>query len=150
MGVEDKVKKSAGIERWPPIFCGKPMGGFCGEGKDENMGYSAGFLNKMIQVLNRKEAKDSVYGLDGNGVEWEEGDCLHANVTWAKGVRAMNAGALDVYAVKEVRTRWTDKITMRSRVKFDGQMYQIIPETFHPDKRENTLQFHMQLIINDK
>lgn len=104
----------------------------------------------MIQVLNRKAATGNQYGIDGDGIEWEEGDCLHANVTWAKGVRAMNAGALDVYAVKEVRTRWTNKITMRSRVKFDGQVYQIIPETFHPDKRENTLQFHMQLIINDK
>jgi hypothetical protein len=60
----------------------------------------------------------------------------------------MNAGALDAYAIKEVRTRWTDKITMRSRVKFDGQIYQIIPETFHADKMENTLQFHMQLIVS--
>jgi hypothetical protein len=50
----------------------------------------------------------------------------------------------------EVRTRWTDKITMRSRVKFEGNVYQIIPETFHPDKMENTLQFHMQLVVNDK
>ena len=114
------------------------------------MAYSSGILRFIIQVLNRKAATGNQYGIDGDGIEWEEGDCLHANVPWAKGVRAMNAGALDVYAVKEVRTRWTDKITMRSRVKFDGQVYQIIPETFHPDKRENTLQFHMQLIINDK
>jgi hypothetical protein len=62
----------------------------------------------------------------------------------------MNAGALDAYTVMEVRTRWTDKITMRSRVKFEGNVYQIIPETFHPDKMENTLQFHMQLVVNDK
>ena len=104
----------------------------------------------MIQVLNRKEAQRSRYGIDGDGIEWEEGDCLHANVTWAKGVRAMNAGAMDAYTVKEVRMRWTNKISMRSRVRFEGQMYQIIPETFHEDKKENTLQFHMQLIVNDK
>ena len=33
---------------------------------------------------------------------------------------------------------------------FDNNVYQIIPETFHPDKMENTLQFHMQLVVNDK
>ena len=49
------------------------------------MGYSAGFLHDMIQVLNRKEAKTSKFGLDGGGVEWEEGPCLHANVDYAKG-----------------------------------------------------------------
>lgn len=113
------------------------------------MAYSSGILRFVIQVLNRKAAQGGKFGLDGDGIEWAEGDYLHANVTWAKGVRSMNAGALDAYAIKEVRTRWTDKITMRSRVKFDGQIYQIIPETFHADKMENTLQFHMQLIIND-
>ena len=114
------------------------------------MGFSSGFLHEIIRPLNRKDAKVGKYGIDSAGIEWEEGPCLHANVDYQRGKSAMNAGSLDVYAVKEVRTRWTDKITMRSRVKFDGQMYQIIPETFHPDKRENTLQFHMQLIINDK
>lgn len=113
------------------------------------MAYSSGILRFIIQVLNRKAAQGSRFGLDGDGIEWEEGDFLHANVTWAKGVRSMNAGALDAYAIKEVRTRWTDKITIRSRVKFEGQIYQIIPETFHADRMENTLQFHMQLIIND-
>ncbi len=113
------------------------------------MAYSSGILRFVIQVLNRKAAQGGKFGLDVDGIEWVEGDYLHANVTWAKGVRSMNAGALDAYAIKEVRTRWTDKITMRSRVKFDGQIYQIIPETFHADKMENTLQFHMQLIVND-
>ena len=114
------------------------------------MAYSTGILRFIIQVQNRKAAQGSQFGIDGDGIEWQDGDILHANVTWAKGVKAMNAGALDAYTVMEVRTRWTDKITMRSRVKFDGNVYQIIPETFHPDKMENTLQFHMQLIVNDK
>ena len=115
-----------------------------------DMSYSSGILRFIIQVLNRKAAQGSKFGLDGDGIEWEEGDILHADVTWAKGVSAMNAGALDAYTVKEVRMRWTDKITMRSRVKYDGQIYQIVPETFHPDKHANTLQFHMQLIVNDQ
>jgi len=113
------------------------------------MAYTSGILRFVIQVQNRKAATGNQFGIDGDGIEWEDGDFLHANVTWAKGVKAMNAGALDAYTVAEVRMRWTDKITMRSRVKFEGNVYQIIPETFHPDKMENTLQFHMQLIVSD-
>ena len=120
--------------------------------KAKSMAYSAGFLHDMIQVLNRKEAKTSKFGLDGGGVEWEEGPCLHANVDYTKGKAAMNAGALDAYAVKIVRMRYnaTSVITERSRIKYDGRVYQIIPEMFHPNHFDNTLQFHMQLIVNDK
>ena len=114
------------------------------------MGYSAGFLNKLIIVQNRKAAQTNKFGLDGSGVEYEDGDVLHANVTYAKGKRAMNAGALDAYCVEEVRMRWTNKITMRSRVKYQGKIYQIIPETFHEDFQDDKIQFHMQLVINDK
>ena len=114
------------------------------------MGYSAGFLHDMIQVLNRKEAKTSKYGLDGGGVEWEEGPCLHANVDYAKGKSAMNAGALDSYAVKIVRMRYTTCFNERSRIKYQGKVYQIIPETFNANHYDNTLQFLMQLIVNDK
>ena len=114
------------------------------------MAYESGFLHYMIQVQNRKKAQGSKYGLDGDGIEWEDGDFLHCNISFAKGVRAMNAGALDAYAVKEVRMRWTNKITMRSRVKYQGQIYQILPETFHEDFHAETIQIHMQLIVNDK
>ena len=116
------------------------------------MGYSAGFLHDMIQVLNRKEAKTSKFGLDGSGVEWEEGPCLHANVDYARGKAAMNAGALDAYAVKIVRMRYnaTAVINERSRIKYQEKVYQIIPETFNANHYENTLQFLMQLIVNDK
>ena len=116
------------------------------------MAYSAGFLHDIIQPLNRKEAVAGKYGLDSAGVEWEEGQCLHANVDYAKGKAAMNAGALDAYAVKIVRMRYTASavINERSRIKYDGRVYQIIPETFNANHYENTLQFLMQLIVNDK
>ena len=114
------------------------------------MGYSSSILRYMIQVQNRKAAKGSKFGLDGDGIEWEDGDFLHCKITFAKGARAMNAGALDAYAVKEVRMRWTNKITMRSRVKYQDNIYQILPETFHEDHHADIIQFHMQLIVNDK
>ena len=114
------------------------------------MSYSAGFLHEIIIPLNRKEAKVGKYGLASAGIEWEEGPCLHANVDYQRGKSAMNAGSLDVYAVKIVRMRWTNVFNERSRVKYQDKVYQIIPETFNANHYENTLQFLMQLIVNDK
>ena len=116
------------------------------------MSYSAGFLHEIIQPLNRKAAATSKFGLDGGGVEWEEGPCLHANVDYARGKAAMNAGALDAYAVKIVRMRYnaTAVINERSRIKYQGKVDQIIPETFNANHYENTLQFLMQLVVSDK
>ena len=104
----------------------------------------------MIQVLNRKEAVPGDYGIDSGGIQWEEGPCLHANVDYQRGKSAMNAGSLDAYAVKIVRMRWTNVFNERSRVKYDGKVYQIIPETWNANRREDTLQFLIQLIVNDK
>ena len=113
------------------------------------MGYSAGFLHEMIQVLNRKEAVAGKFGLDSAGIEWEEGPCLHANVDYQRGKSAMNVGSLDAYAVKIVRMRWTNVFNERSRVKYLDKIYQIIPETWNVNRREDTLQFLMQLVVND-
>ena len=116
------------------------------------MGYSAGFLHDIIQPLNRKEAVAGKYGLDSAGIEWEEVGCLHANVDYQRGKSAMNAGALDAYAVKIVRMRYnaTAVINERSRIKYQGKVYQIIPETFNANHYEDTLQFLIQLVVNDK
>ena len=114
------------------------------------MGYSAGFLHDIIQPLNRKEAVAGKYGLDSAGIEWEPVGCLHANVDYQRGKSAMNAGSLDAYAVKIVRMRWTNVFNERSRVKYMDKTYQIIPETWNANHRENTLQFLMQLVVNDK
>ena len=114
------------------------------------MSYPAGFLENIIIPLNRKAATVGKYGVDSGGIQWEEGSPLHANVDYQRGKSAMNAGALDAYAVKIVRMNWTDKLNDRSRVKYDGKVYQILPETFNPHYRKNTLQFLMQLVVNDK
>ena len=114
------------------------------------MGYSAGFLHEIIIPLNRKAAAVGKYGVDSGGIQWEEGPCLHANVDYQRGKSAMNAGSLDVYAVKIVRMRWTNVFNERSRVKYLDKTYQIIPETFNANHREDTLQFLMQLVVNDK
>lgn len=114
------------------------------------MGYSSGFLNKRILVQNRKAAVQSKFGIDSNGPEYEDTVCLHANVGWKKGLGGLHEGALDVYGVVEVRMRWTNQVNERSRIVYEDRTYQIIPETFHPDRQDNTIQFLAQVIINDK
>ncbi len=113
------------------------------------MGYSAGLLRERVTILNRKPQQGSAYGIDGRGIEFEPVDCVWAEVTWTKGKQAMNAGALDVYAAVIVRMRWNNIVTMRSRIEWEGKTYQIIPETFHDQRKDNTIQFLAQLIVND-
>lgn len=113
------------------------------------MSYSPDMLKYRVVILNRKTGTPSKWGKDGDGVEWEASQPIHADVTWAKGARAMNQGALDAYAVIEVRMYWNNVVTMRSRIVFEGHTYAILPETFHPDHMGNTIQFHCQMIVND-
>ena len=113
------------------------------------MSYPAGFREDFITPLNRKAATVGKYGVDSAGVTWEEGTPMHANVDYQKGKSAMNAGALDAYAVKIVRMNFTSAINERSRIKYNGKIYQIMPETFNGNYRQNTLQFLMQL-VNEK
>ena len=90
------------------------------------------------------------FGLDTSGPEFEDTCCIHASVDWQKGKAGMHEGALDSYGVVLVRTRWTNQVNERSRMVYEGRTYQIIPETFHADRQENTVQFMAQVIINDK
>ena len=115
-----------------------------------SMGYSSGFLNKRILVQNRKEAQGGKFGIDSTGIEWGDTICLWASVDWQKGKSALVQGAMDAYGVVMVRTRWTTQISMRSRISWEGNTYQIIPESFHADRQANTIQFLAQQVINDK
>lgn len=113
------------------------------------MAFSSGFLKDRITIQNRKAAEAGKFGIDSDGPEYEDVCCLHANVDWQRGKSAMREGSLDVYGVVIVRMRWTTQVTERSRIVYEGKTYQILAETFHANRQENTLQFHAQLIIND-
>lgn len=114
------------------------------------MGYSTGLLKHRVTILNRKEAQQGKFGLDSAGIEFEPAGTVWASVDWARGKGAMNAGALDVYGVVIIRMRWNNIITERSRIQWQGKTYQILPETFNPDRQGNTIQFLCQQIVNDK
>lgn len=110
------------------------------------MAYTAGSRNKRITVLNREAQTVGAFGIDSAGIEWTEGPAIWANVEWSRGKSAMNVGALDAYCVVMVRMLYTRTINMRSRIRYDGQVYQILPDTFHADYENNTIQFHAQLV----
>lgn len=113
------------------------------------MAYSSGWLKHRITIQNRADATTNKWGVDGTGIQWTDSGTVWASVDWVKGKSAMNVGALDAYAVVMVRMRWTDIISMRSRVISEGVTYQIVPETFHADRQANTIQFHAQAIITE-
>lgn len=106
-------------------------------------------MKHRVTILNRTAAQDGRFGLDSAGIEFEPAKTVWAEVTWAKGKAAMNAGALDVYGVIMVRMRYTPAVTERSRIEYDGKTYQIIGETFHADRQANTIQFHAQQVVKD-
>ena len=113
------------------------------------MAYSTGILRNRVTILNRTEATQGRFGLDSSGVEFETAGTVWAEVTWAKGKQAMNAGALDVYGVIMVRMRYNTIVNDRSRVMYGGKTYQILGDTFHPQRQDNTFQFHAQLVVKE-
>lgn len=113
------------------------------------MAYSTGILKDRVTILNRKEAQQGKFGLDSSGVEFETAGTVWAEVTWVRGKQAMNVGALDVYGVIMVRMRWNSIVNDRSRIMYDGKTYQILGDTFHAQRQDNTIQFHAQLIVKE-
>ena len=113
------------------------------------MAYSTGILRNRVTILNRTEATQGRFGLDSSGVEFETAGTVWAEVTWAKGKQAMNVGALDVYGVIMVRMRYNTIVNDRSRVQYDGKTYQILGDTFHAHRQDNTIQFHAQLVVKE-
>lgn len=114
------------------------------------MAYASGFRDARITVLARTEAQMGAFGIDTDAPEWAPAYRGWASVTWQRGLSAMRAGALDVYAVVLVRMNYSAAISPRCRIEYDEQTYQILPETFHADRRRNEIQFTAQAIVSDK
>ena len=113
------------------------------------MAYSTGILRERVQILNRTEAQVGKFGIDSSGIEFEPAGTVWAEITWAKGKQAMNAGALDVYGIIMVRMRYNTIVSERSRIVHDGKTYQILGDTFHAQRQDNTILFQAQQVVND-
>ena len=105
-------------------------------------------MRHRIMVQNRRAAATSRWGLDGSGSEGDDVAILWAAVDYVRGVRAMRDGALDVYGVIMVRTRYCSAINERSRIVYEGRTYQVLGETLHVDKQANTVQVQAQMIVD--
>jgi head-tail adaptor len=66
------------------------------------MGYSAGILRWRVAILKKKDPGDRAFGAK---TEYEQVACVHANVTWKKGQKSLNEGALDAIDTVMFRMR---------------------------------------------
>ena len=106
------------------------------------MTYSSGMLNKIINVYNKKESVEF-----GGKQKYEAVGCLHADVTWNKGVKALREGALDAYDTVLIRMRWNNIVNKFSLIQCEGVTYQI--QSFHADRMANTIQITATEMVGD-
>ena len=108
------------------------------------MGYSAGMLKYRVAILNKKDAGKIPFGAKA---EYEQVACVHADVTWSKGVKSLREGALDAYDTVLIRMRWNNIVTRESLLECDGVRYQI--QSLHADKMDNIVQITATEIIKN-
>ncbi len=113
------------------------------------MAYTSGMLRHRITIQNRADSTSNGFGRNDGGVIWSDTCTVWAAVDFVKGLRSMYEGALDVYGVVMVRCRFTEAINVRSRIVYEGQVYNILGDTLHIDYLTNTIQFNAQLVINE-
>ena len=99
------------------------------------MGYTSGILEYKVAILKKKAAVEKEFG---KKTEFEEVACVHAGLTWKKGQRALNEGALDAQDTVMFRMRWNNIVTRDCRLECNGVTYQI--QSLHADRRQDTLQ----------
>ncbi len=96
----------------------------------------------MVAILKKKDADKLEFG---EKTEYEQVACVHANLTWKKGQKALNEGALDAQDTVMFRMRWNSIVTRDSRLQCEGVTYQI--QSLHADRQEDTLQITATEIV---
>jgi head-tail adaptor len=98
------------------------------------MGYSAGILRWRVAIMKKKDPGDRAFGAK---TEYEQVACVHANMTWKKGQKSLNEGALDSIDTVMFRMRWNNIVDRDCLLECDGVTYQI--QSLHADRYDNTL-----------
>lgn len=106
------------------------------------MGYSAGILRWMVAILKKKDPGDRAFGAK---TEYEQVACVHANLTWKRGQKSLNDGALDSIDTVMFRMRWNNIVDRDCLLECEGVTYQI--QSLHADRYENTLQITATEIV---
>ena len=104
------------------------------------MAYTSGLLKYRVTILNKQVAAGF-----GEATSYQPAACVHADVTWKKGQKALNEGALDAYDTVLIRMRWNNIVTRDSRLQCDGVTYQI--QSLHADRQANTIQITATEIV---
>lgn len=99
------------------------------------MPYSSDMLNYIVAILNKKDPSAIEFG---ETTSYEQVARVHADLTWKKGQKALNEGALDAIDTVMFRMRWNNIVTRDSLLECEGITYQIM--SLHADYRDNTIQ----------
>ncbi len=97
------------------------------------MAYTSGMLKHRVTILNKQVATGF-----GETTSYQPAAPVWADVTWKKGQKALNEGALDAQDTVLIRMRWNNIVQRDSRLQCNGVTYQI--QSFHADHQENTIQ----------
>ena len=106
------------------------------------MAYTSGLLKYRVKILNKVRPTQGDFGATTRYAEAAE---VWADVTWKKGQKALNEGALDAQDTVLIRMRWNKIVTRDSQLQHDGVTYQI--QSFHRDYQENIIQITATEIV---
>ena len=104
------------------------------------MPYTSDILQYVVTVLNKQTATGF-----GETTAYSPAGCVHADITWKKGQKALNEGALDAQDTVLIRMRWNNIVTRESRLQCEGVTYQI--KDMHPNRRDNSIQITATEIV---
>ena len=104
------------------------------------MAYTSGLLKYRVTILN-KQVKTGF----GETTSYQPAATVWADITWKKGQKALNEGALDACDTVLIRMRYNDIVTRDSRLQHDGVVYQI--QSLHADRQDNTIQITATEIV---
>lgn len=99
---------------------------------------SSGMRDKRVTILAKQETDGGRFGRGATAPTWEPVATVWANVTFARGTKALRHGALDAYDVIMVRCHYIKRATRDCRLQYDGRTWEI--ESFNSDYRQNELQ----------
>lgn len=108
-------------------------------------GYSTDILNWIVTIYNKKDVDQLKFG---EKPKFEPVAVVHADMSWKKGQRSLNVGAMDSHDTVLIRMRWNNIVTRDSLLECEGVMYQI--QSMHPDRRANTIQITAIEIVSNQ
>lgn len=102
------------------------------------MPISSGMRDKRVTFLQKQESDGGRYGRGAAAPTWEPAFTAWANVTFARGTKALRHGSLDAYDVIMIRTLYQPKANRTMRMQYDNRTWEI--ESYNSDRSTNELQ----------